>query len=60
MAIIARWRMPPLNWWGYSSTRRSGSDMPTSRSKLTASARASRSETRRCCWIASIIWLPIV
>ena len=29
MAIIARWRMPPENSWGSSSTRWSGCGMPT-------------------------------
>ncbi len=29
MAIIARWRMPPENWCGYSFTRCSGLAMPT-------------------------------
>ena len=29
MAITARWRMPPENWCGYSSTRCSGLAMPT-------------------------------
>ncbi len=40
MAIMARWRIPPENWWGKSSTRRSGCGIPTSRSRSTARARA--------------------
>ena len=31
MAIMIRWRMPPENWCGYWSKRRSGSGMPTRR-----------------------------
>ena len=30
MAIMARWRMPPESWCGYSLTRWAGSGMPTS------------------------------
>ena len=40
MAIIARWRMPPENSCGYSSTRRLGSGMPTSPSSSIARSRA--------------------
>ena len=29
MAMVTRWRMPPDSWCGYSSSRRSGSGMPT-------------------------------
>jgi hypothetical protein len=29
MAIIARWRMPPDSWWGYSSSRFSAAGMRT-------------------------------
>ena len=36
IAIIARWRMPPESWCGYSRARRSGSGMRTSRSISTA------------------------
>ena len=32
MAIITRWRRPPLSWNEYSSMRRSGLGMPTMRS----------------------------
>ena len=41
-AIIARWRMPPENWCGYSSARRRGSGMLTLCSISTASSRAAR------------------
>ncbi len=40
MAIIARWRMPPESWCGYSRARRSGSGIRTSRSISTALSRA--------------------
>ena len=42
IAIIARCRRPPLSWKAYSSTRRSGRGMPTSRSISIARSRASR------------------
>ena len=45
IAIIARWRMPPENSCGYSSTRRAGSGMPTSPSSSIARARACALET---------------
>ena len=41
IAIITRWRRPPLNWNGYSSTRRSGRGTPTMRRRSIARARAS-------------------
>ena len=40
MAIITRWRSPPLSWNEYSSKRRSGWGMPTMRSMSMPSARA--------------------
>ena len=48
IAIIARCRMPPLNWWGYSRARRSGSGMPTFRSHSTARSAASRPPHTLC------------
>ena len=36
IAIIARWRMPPENWCGKSSTRDSGFGIPTCRRSSTA------------------------
>ena len=29
MATITRWRIPPLNWWGYWDSLRWGSGIPT-------------------------------
>ncbi len=46
MAIMARWRMPPESWWGYSSTRRSGTGIPTSLSISTDRSRASWAASR--------------
>ena len=40
MAIITRWRMPPENWCGYWSSRRSAAGMPTM--FISSSARARR------------------
>ena len=47
IAIIARWRMPPLSLNGYSSTRASALGMPTRRRVSTATRRASSDETSR-------------
>ena len=58
IAIIARWRMPPENSCGYSSTRRAGSGMPTSPSSSIARARACALETSRCARTASISCAP--
>ena len=60
IAIIARWRSPPLSWLESWSTRCSGDDTPTRRSISIVFSRASR---RLTCWwsmIASTIWLPTV
>jgi hypothetical protein len=40
MAIMARWRMPPESWCGYSLSRRVGSGMPTRSSSSAARLRA--------------------
>ncbi len=40
IAISARCRMPPDSWWGYASSRRRGSGMPTRSSRSAASRRA--------------------
>ena len=40
MPIIARWRIPPENSWGYWCARRSGSVIRTARNRSTARARA--------------------
>jgi len=42
MAIMARWRMPPENSWGYISARLRGSGMPTRSSISTARSSARR------------------
>ena len=36
IAIIARWRMPPENSWGYWFARRPGSGIPTASSSSSA------------------------
>ena len=60
MAIMARWRMPPLNWWGYSLSRCLGAAMRTRSSISSARARASVSPTFWCSLTVSAIWLPMV
>ncbi len=60
MAIMARWRIPPLNLKGYSSTLSSGLGIPTRRSISTAKSRACCCETSRCSMTASTIWEPMV
>ena len=60
IAIIARWRIPPESWWGYSVSRLPGSAMPTRSSISTASDLASARDLPRCSRIASAIWSPIV
>jgi len=59
MAIIIRWRMPPLNWWGYCPSRRSGSGMPTRARSSVARTRAAAGAMPR--WISSpsVIWRPM-
>ncbi len=59
IAIIARWRMPPENWCGKSSTRDSGFGIPTWRSSSTARRFAPRLSICSCARIASAIWSPI-
>ena len=59
IAIIARWRMPPDNWCGYSSARRAGSGMRTSRNISTAWFQACCLVISRCRRTASMIWSPI-
>ena len=56
MAIMARWRMPPENWWGYSSRRVSGEGMPTSLSSSMARRRFSSLDSFSPSK-ASYIWL---
>ena len=47
-AIMARCRMPPLSWCGYSDARRLGSAMPTSRSASTVRSQAARRPSPSC------------
>ena len=42
MAIITRWLMPPESWCGKAERRRSGSEMPTSRSSSIERSRRAR------------------
>ena len=61
MAIIARWRMPPESWCGYSRARRSGSGMPTRRS--ISIGRAARGAPRSVLvehGASRAIWRPMV
>ncbi len=60
IAIITRCRMPPENWCGYSSTRRSGLGMPTSSSSSIARARARPADIRSWARICSAICQPTV
>src|SRR5262245_9333589 len=60
MAIIIRWRMPPLNWWGYCASRRSGSAMPTRLSSSAARTRAWAELMPRWISAGSVSWRPIV
>src|SRR6266498_605764 len=58
MAIIMRCRMPPLNWWGYCESRRSGSETPTSESSSTARARDWEAVMPRWISTVSVSWRP--
>src|SRR5262245_11067961 len=60
IAIMARWRRPPLSWLESWSTRSSGDDTPTRLSISIARSRASRRLSFWCSRIASMIWLPTV
>src|SRR5258706_6893297 len=51
IAIMTRWRMPPVNWWGYARRRRGASGMPTASMSSRARARASVFDMPR--WICS-------
>jgi hypothetical protein len=53
IAIMTRWRMPPENWWGYSSRRCAAPGMPTRSSASTARRRAARPLSEVCSSIAS-------
>ena len=58
IAIIARWRIPPENSWGYCFARRSGCAIRTRSSISTARPNASFFETSSCVVITSAIWSP--
>ena len=58
MAIMARCRIPPENWWGYSCARWAGLGMPTSASRSTARLRAATRPTFSWTWMTSAIWWP--
>ncbi len=60
IAIITRWRMPPENWCGYWSSRRSASGMPTIFRSSSARARAAASLIFRWISSGSMIWKPMV
>ena len=60
MAIITRWRMPPLNWCGKLSSRVSGLGMPTRRSSSIARPRASALSMGLWAWMVSIICSSMV
>ena len=60
MAIMARWRIPPENSWGYWSMRFSGVEIPICVSS--SSVRARRDLLSRSVWYfrSSPIWNPMV
>ena len=55
---MARWRIPPENWCGYSLARPRGFGMPTSPSSSTARALAAERDIDSWTRITSAIWLP--
>ena len=58
MAIMARWRIPPEYWWGYSSARCLALGMPTSARRSTARLRAGMRPIFSWAWITSATWWP--
>ncbi len=58
MAIIARWRMPPLNWNGKSRARCLGEGMRTRSRRGMTRALACRLSNLEWARIASSIWKP--
>jgi hypothetical protein len=60
IAIIARCRIPPESWCGYSFARCSGSGMPTRPSIWIVRASACARVMSWCRISASLIWRPIV
>ncbi len=57
MAIMARWRMPPLSWCGKSITRLGL--MPTRSKSSRTRTIALASERPSCSWMGSAICLPV-
>src|SRR6266850_1810493 len=60
MAIIIRCRIPPLNWWGYCRSRRSGSEMPTRPRSSMARARDCAELIPKWISVGSVSWRPTV
>ena len=58
IAIIMRWRIPPLNWWGYWRRRRAASGMPTIWSSSSARARERAASAPRWISTPSVSWRP--
>ena len=58
MAIIARWRMPPENSWGYCRALVGGCGIPTISRSSTARALAASLPTSLWARIISAIWSP--
>jgi hypothetical protein len=60
IAIIARWRIPPDNWWGYARAAHPGLGTPTKSSSSTARRCADSRRGRGCWWMrsASASWSP--
>src|SRR5262249_42678531 len=60
IAIIMRWRIPPLNWCGYWASRRAGSGIPTIESSSAARARAAVGVMPMCVSSPSVICRPML
>ena len=60
IAIITRWRMPPLNWCGYCLRRLGASGMPTISRSSTARRCACARSIFKCSSSDSVICLPMV
>ncbi len=58
MAIIARWRIPPENSWGYWLARSVGLGMPTSSSRRITRCSSCALGTLLCAVMISAIWSP--
>ncbi len=60
IAIMIRWRIPPLNWCGNWRRRRTPSGMPTRESSSTARAWDWALVMARCVSTVSVSWRPMV